>query len=255
MKRILNSLLLIASFFAIEHTASAQWGYMTPEQANRAAYEAGQNWARNFQSQNNAAYASGQVWAATFAGKQALANQNYSTALSKFKEAVNLSNGSASCGEALMFIGVCCELGMGCDINKSLASKYYQRSANLGYYASTVALQRIAYSGYWPANSTTRSNFCATLAASLNSNIPYSGGNVSSSSSSSGSSNRSSNSSRYGYYNCPTCYGSGRCQTCDGNGNWHSPYTGQVSSCPNCTSNRGRCSVCNGTGKKYGVVR
>lgn len=70
---------------------------------------------------------------------------------------------------------------------------------------------------------------------------------------SSGGSSSGSGDSRYGYYDCPTCYGSGTCQTCGGNGIADSYYTGGSMSCPNCTSNRGRCSVCGGTGKKYGV--
>lgn len=63
-------------------------------------------------------------------------------------------------------------------------------------------------------------------------------------------------SSDYGYYDCPTCYGSGTCQTCNGKGCTGNPYEGgDPMLCPNCRNHNGKCSVCNGTGKKYGRVK
>lgn len=69
-------------------------------------------------------------------------------------------------------------------------------------------------------------------------------------SSSSGSS--SSSSSRYGSYDCPSCYGSGKCQVCNGKQIQDNSYTSTSSVCRACNGN-GRCSSCGGTGKKYGV--
>lgn len=68
----------------------------------------------------------------------------------------------------------------------------------------------------------------------------------------SGSSGKSSAKSRYGYYTCPSCCGTGKCPICHGSGLADSYYTGGKMVCPSCTN--GRCSSCNGTGKKYGVI-
>ena len=62
----------------------------------------------------------------------------------------------------------------------------------------------------------------------------------------------SSSSDRYGYYSCPSCYGSGKCQICNGSKIQENSYTSTYSSCNACNGT-GRCSSCNGTGKKYGV--
>lgn len=73
-----------------------------------------------------------------------------------------------------------------------------------------------------------------------------------SSSHSSTSSSSSSSSSRYGTYDCPSCYGSGKCQVCNGKRIQDNSYTSTSSVCRACGGN-GRCSACGGTGKKYGV--
>lgn len=72
-------------------------------------------------------------------------------------------------------------------------------------------------------------------------------------SSSSGSS-PSKSQSRYGYYTCPSCHGSGRCPICHGKHITSNSYTGGSHICYSC-NNRGDCSACGGKGKKYGVIR
>lgn len=68
--------------------------------------------------------------------------------------------------------------------------------------------------------------------------------------------NKSGGDSDYGYYDCPTCYGSGTCQTCNGKGYTGNPYEGgDPMFCPNCRNHNGKCSVCNGSGKKYGRIK
>lgn len=71
--------------------------------------------------------------------------------------------------------------------------------------------------------------------------------------SSAGTSSQSQNKSRYGYYTCPSCYGSGKCPICHGTKLADAYYTGDKMVCPSCRN--GRCSSCNGTGKKYGIIR
>lgn len=70
--------------------------------------------------------------------------------------------------------------------------------------------------------------------------------------SSAGTSGQSQNKSRYGYYTCPSCHGSGKCPVCHGRNLADAHYTGNKMVCPSCTN--GRCSACGGTGKKYGIV-
>lgn len=59
--------------------------------------------------------------------------------------------------------------------------------------------------------------------------------------------------SRYGYYTCPNCHGSGLCPICHGRKIADNSYTGGYNVCNSCTG--GRCSACGGTGKKYGVIQ
>lgn len=72
--------------------------------------------------------------------------------------------------------------------------------------------------------------------------------------SSSNSSSSSNSQSRYGYYTCPSCYGSGRCPICHGKHIVNNSYTGGSHICYSC-NNHGECSACNGKGKKYGIIR
>lgn len=68
------------------------------------------------------------------------------------------------------------------------------------------------------------------------------------------SSVESSSRSRYGYYTCPSCHGSGKCPICHGKHLINNGYTGHTIVCASC-NNLGQCSACGGSGKKYGVVR
>lgn len=62
--------------------------------------------------------------------------------------------------------------------------------------------------------------------------------------------------SRYGYYDCPTCYGTGKCQRCGGDGVWRNSLEGLKDyMCTSCPNSSGRCPVCDGTGRKYGIIR
>ncbi len=62
--------------------------------------------------------------------------------------------------------------------------------------------------------------------------------------------------SRYGYYDCPTCYGTGKCQRCGGDGIWRNSLEGLKDyMCTSCPNSSGRCPVCDGTGRKYGIIR
>ncbi len=73
-------------------------------------------------------------------------------------------------------------------------------------------------------------------------------------SSSPSNSSSSSTQSRYGYYTCPSCHGSGRCPICHGKHVSNNPYTGNSIICTSC-NNHGDCSACGGSGKKYGVIQ
>lgn len=62
--------------------------------------------------------------------------------------------------------------------------------------------------------------------------------------------------SRYGYYDCPVCHGTGNCPTCGGNGFWHNHYEGgKPHLCTQCPNSSGRCPRCDGKGKVYGIIR
>lgn len=70
------------------------------------------------------------------------------------------------------------------------------------------------------------------------------------------SSSRSNTNDRYGYRDCPGCFGTGTCQTCGGDGLSDSRYTGGYNNieCPNCCSSRpGKCGRCCGSKQVYGL--
>lgn len=92
-------------------------------------------------------------------------------------------------------------------------------------------------------------SYTGTVPVTSSTTPSYNNNNSTSSNSSS-----SSNQSRYGYYTCPSCYGSGRCPICKGKHITNNSYTGGSHICYSC-NNRGDCSACGGTGKKYGVIR
>lgn len=71
---------------------------------------------------------------------------------------------------------------------------------------------------------------------------------------SSTSTDNSTSRSRYGYYTCPTCNGSGKCPICHGTNVRSSYYTGESRICTQC-NDKGQCPSCNGSGKKYGIVQ
>lgn len=216
------------------------------------AYSWGQNLAREMQQQqqqqNQQAYNMGKAMGLVQNGMTDIANGEYELVLEQFEEAYDDFNYIP----ALECMGVCYELGIGCQRDTDWALKLYKEGAKHYNSACQAALNRIKRDGFWPASyrATYLRNFKANYAATYGGSGGYAtpGG--------SGSYGGSSGSGLSTYTTCRICGGSGVCTSCGGKGgSWRDTgyYTGSGSktwiNCPSCNGNK-RCFNYHGIGRQ-----
>lgn len=190
------------------------------------------------QYQNQKAYELGQSLGLCSQGQIYLIQGLYSEAFNAFDQAMNLQN-----IEAVFFIGVCYELGMGVDVNHELAYDCYALAKKYGDANGRVAIDRINKSGYWPATEQTRQNFRNALKTDLE----IKGNAAIMNSNNHNNMERSNNTNTRSSINCPVCHGTGRCRMCAGRGEWQG-NDGEYIDCRMCHGG-GQCSNCHGSGK------
>ena len=172
-------------------------------------------------------------------GKVELSNGNYDSAFEAFSEAFEHDS-----KEAIAFLGVCFELGMGIDVDRKMAVDLYNYGYKLNVAECVEAVKRINSSGFWAANDDTRKRFSQLIRNVMNvtagesMSVPHSG---------SGGHHSSSGNI------CSGCGGTGDCTGCGGTGKMKSTavYTDghtMISDCPVCKGT-GRCGVCRGSGR------
>lgn len=241
--------LLFFIFLCVGLTAAAQY---YGNYQNQQAYEWGRQMAEQMQKQqqqqNQAAYNMGYAMGLVESGKQAIANSRYTQAFEYFEKAYD----EYDYVPALECLGICWELGIGCDRDTEWAKLYYKEGASKNNYACRQALQRINSNGYYPASyrDTFLRNFKANYQAQYSGggSYPSTGGGSYNSGSSSGSGSA--------YSKCRICGGGGTCTSCNGSGgSWRSTgyYTGSGSeswiNCPSCNGSK-KCFNCHGTGRQ-----
>ena len=193
---------------------------------------------------NQRAYNMGSAMGLLMKGQSSLANGDYKEAFEAFEEAADVYEYPA----AFEYVGICYELGIGCERNLEWADQYYEDGANLYKNANCKQqIRRINKDGHYPASfrSTFLRNFKNSYAAI------YGGGSYGNYNE--GNSNSSGGGSAYS--SCRTCGGSGVCTSCGGKGGeWRDTgyYTGSGNKswidCPSCRGNK-KCFNCHGTGK------
>ena len=176
-------------------------------------------------------------------GKSYLTAGLYKEAFDAFSQAMELEN-----IEAIFFLGVCYELGMGVPVNHELAHDCYTLSGEYGYTESKTAIDRINQNGYWHATDETRKNFSNNLKALMD--IKYNATIINSNN----TSNRDNYDNHSGNYGCHDCRGTGKCTSCKGTGKViydTGYYVGKdiktLTDCPICKGS-GNCGVCYGKG-------
>jgi TPR repeat protein len=142
--------------------------------------------------------------------------------------------------EAMFFIGVCCELGMGVNVNHELAKECYSLGSQYGSINAKQAIERINQNGFWPATDQTRQNFRNALKMQIEIQ-----GNAAMMNRNFNNSNQSNSTKDYGA--CPNCHGTGRCTMCAGRGEWKD-NNGIYHDCSICHGG-GQCPSCHGSGK------
>lgn len=173
-------------------------------------------------------------------GKIEIINGNYDKAWKNFDEAMSKYNDA----EAILYLGVMIELGMGVESKKDLAFDCYEIAANLGNSDAKAALRRIKSDGYWSATEEKRLWFRQSLSIQMGVSMTpvnsgggiYQGGNSGGNSSGSYSNGRS----------CAGCSGTGRCTMCKGQGGYWldtGMYIGES------TKTWQKCTVCYGSGQ------
>ena len=187
------------------------------------------------QYQNQKAYEYGKALGLCGKGQAALVHGNYKEAFDAFEEAMKLEN-----AEAMFFIGVCCELGMGVNVNHELAKECYSLGSQYGSINAKQAIERINQNGFWPATDQTRQNFrnALKMQIEIQGNAPMMNRNFN-------NSNQSNSTKDYGA--CPNCHGTGRCTMCAGRGEWKD-NNGIYHDCSICHGG-GQCPSCHGSGK------
>lgn len=192
------------------------------------AYEWGAELARQQQQANQQAYNMGYAMGLVQTGMSNIANGNYETAVENFQEAYD----DYDYIPALECLGVCYELGIGCDRDTDWADILYEAGAAKNNWACKSAVQRINQNGHWPASyrSTYLQNFRANYAAQYGGGyVPSYGGGIDSDDVD--HSCRACNNTgvcngchgtgiAYGTTRCNMCHGSGKCMNCGGKG-WH----------------------------------
>lgn len=238
MRRILVVIMGMITYLI----SSAQ--YYSP---NFNAFEWGAELVRQQQQANQNAYNYGSAMGLVLAGQKCIAEGDYATALEKFQEAYD----EYDYIPALECIGICYELGIGCQRDTDWADRLYETGASYNDYACRAAIQRINSNGHWPASfrKTFLTNFRNNFNARFGGNsYPVQGGNSDYSPSSGGSNSV--------YSTCRICGGSGVCTSCNGRGGEFRDtgyYTGSGSkswiSCPSCNGSK-KCFNCHGSGRQ-----
>lgn len=198
------------------------------------------------QYQNQKAYDYGKSLGLCINGKFELANGNYRQAFKAFSEAMELEN-----IEAIFFLGVCYELGMGVEVNHEIAYDCYTLAKDYGNANARAAVERIEQNGYWVATDNTRKNFCNNLKVLLD--MQRNATIMNTDNYNDRNSNRSND--RSSSYNCSGCGGTGNCTSCKGTGKVMydtGGYVGRdiktITNCPVCKGS-GKCGVCHGSGR------
>lgn len=198
------------------------------------------------QYQNQKAYDYGKSLGLCLRGQMKLIDGDYSEAFDAFTEAMRLKN-----AEAMFFVGACCELGMGVNVDLDLAKDCYSLGSEYGNVNAKQALERINRDGYWPATDQVRQNFRNILKTQIE--IRSNAAMMNRDFNNNWDSNRSNNSSSS--YNCSGCDGTGNCTSCKGTGKIMydtGGYVGKeiktIKNCPVCKGS-GKCGVCYGSGR------
>lgn len=129
-------------------------------------------------------------------GKIELAQGNYDEAFKLLTKA--FKNNSR---EAIFYVGVCLELGMGIGVDRDLAKEFYDLGKKMNVGDCIDAVRRIKTNGFWSANDSMREKFRRVLGNAMD--ITIEPGYISNSN---GNSNSSSSSSGR---TCPYCNGTG----------------------------------------------
>lgn len=197
-------------------------------QAQFNAYQYGADVVRRqqekLQQQQQQAYNSGAGTTCYIAGQQAIANGNYALALKNFKDGIGYNNIPSY--EAL---GLCYELGVGCERNLAEADKYYRLGAEKNSNSCRNALNRINSNGHYPASY--RSTFITNVRNNFNSQY---GGAYSAPS--------QNNNVNADPYPCSVCNATGVCNGCRGTG-----YAYGTTRCNMCYGGT-KCKYCGGKG-------
>lgn len=239
MKKIIYTLffLMISSL-----VVSAQ--YYNPYQA---AYQYGQELARQQQQANQRAYNTGYAMGLVQAGQRLIAEGDYEGGFEKFEEAWD----DYQYYPALECLGCCYELGIGVERDLDFADLCYEEGADSNEPNCKAAVRRIKSQGHYPESY--RDNIIAWLQVKFgdgSATSNYGNGNYYPST----SSNSSGGSSTYS--TCRICGGSGSCTSCHGSGGeWRdtgyytSSNTKSWIACPSCSGST-RCFNCHGTGRQ-----
>ncbi|MDE7159820.1 MAG: hypothetical protein K2O24_03105 [Muribaculaceae bacterium] len=236
---------MLATMIACIVGVSIYAQYYNPYQS---AYEYGQELVRQQQEMNQKAFEMGQRMGAEarliIEGKELIVEGDYDEALEKFNEAYEDYDSSA----AAYWVGICNELGIGCERDLDWADKMYEYGARRGDVNCQMSVSRINNQGHYAASY--RSKAIANLRQQYNA---YIGGNgsyvpgVPANSSGNGSST---------YTTCRICNGTGVCTSCHGKGgSWANTgyYTGSGNqswiTCGSCNGNKS-CFNCHGTGRQ-----
>lgn len=95
-------------------------------------------------------------------GRIELSEGNYDKAFDAFKKSYNNDN-----KEAIAFLAVCYELGMGTAVDKDHAFELYSYGKRLDMKDCAAAVDRINKAGFWAANNTMRENFSQLVKSTM----------------------------------------------------------------------------------------
>lgn len=245
MHKILTFLFVICAF-----PVSAQ--FFNPYAAYQYGVQLGQQLAKQQQEANERAYKQGYAMGVVQAGHSLIATGDYKEALDNFEEAFY----EYDYIPALSMIGLCYELGIGCDRDLDWADTMYETGAGYNDISCKLMIKRINENGHYSKSyretylKSCRANYQVTSNSGGNVSSGYVGGTYVGTSSTSSTSSGSTSST------CRICGGSGTCTSCHGSGGeWRETgyYTGSNSkswfNCPSCNGNK-RCFNCHGTGKQ-----
>ena len=188
------------------------------------------------QYQNQKAADYGKSLGLCLRGQMKLIEGDYSEAFDAFREAMRLEN-----AEAMFFVGACCELGMGVDVDLDLAKECYSLGSEYGNLNAKQAIERINRDGYWPATDQVRQSFRTILKTQIE--IRSNAAMMNRDFNNNWDSKSSKSTNNYG--SCPNCHGTGRCTMCAGRGEWRG-NDGKYFDCSICHGG-GQCPSCHGS--------